>query len=134
MTQAYAQRRMEARQLRRLLESWETPDDCLLEYEELGELHFRSARGCSFCHMVMEIQNEREVSYEAQAKEKDRDVMEIYNQHEKTAAGWLLELEMTRTETTKTEMDVPQPDMDGWSLCGSEVSIGSDEEWGFELI
>jgi hypothetical protein len=133
MTQAYARRRSKAGQLRRLLESWETLDDSLLGYEELGEKHFQSARSCSFCQMVVEIRNERENAYEAQAEEEERDAKEIFSQHGESAAGSLLEIEINKMEMTKMEMEMSQLDMDGWSVCGSEGSIWSDEDWDVEL-
>jgi len=133
MTQAYQRRRVEAGQLKRILESWEALDDCL-DFLELGERHLQSARGCSFCQVLAEDQDERENAYEAKAEEEERDLRKKFSQQGESAAAWLLEMEMTRMEIIKTEMDMSHLDMDGWSFCGSDESSWSDENWDFELI
>lgn len=84
--------------------------------------------------MVAEIEKEYENAYEARAMEEEEDVMEIFSQHGEYAAGSLLETAITRLATTKMEMDIPQLEMDGWSVCGSEVSTWSDENSECELL
>lgn len=84
--------------------------------------------------MVTEIQKERENAYEARAMEEEEDVKENFSQHGEYAAGWLVETAVTGLETMKKEMHIPQLEIDGWSVCGSEVSTWSDEDSEFELL